>query len=176
MQHDIKSVLLRQHDMAWRFAELHLDALTMEDCLWRPGGDMGLHVWRDESSGSWRADWPQSEAYEIGPASLGWITWHMLFWWRMVLDQSFGEGQLTRSDIAWPGTADGVRSEAKAVEARWRAAIKTLGEDELLSPALTRWPFKDRPFADVVAWANLELMKSASEMGYVLFLRQGQRR
>jgi len=29
---------------------------------------------------------------------------------------------------------------------------------------------EERPFGDVVAWANLELMKSAAEIGYARFL------
>lgn len=37
-------------------------------------------------------------------------------------------------------------------------------------PANTRWPFKDRPFADVVAWLNIELAKNAAEIGYARFL------
>ncbi len=35
---------------------------------------------------------------------------------------------------------------------------------------MTRWPFTDRPFADVVAWVSLELTKNAAEIGYVRFL------
>ncbi|WP_317987833.1 hypothetical protein [Hyalangium gracile] len=37
-------------------------------------------------------------------------------------------------------------------------------------PQRTRWPFQDRPFGDVVAWANMELTKNASELGYARFL------
>jgi hypothetical protein len=47
-------------------------------------------------------------------------------------------------------------------------------EDDLRSAALTRWPFQDRPFGDVVAWRNLELMRNAAEIGYVRLL-QGAR-
>ncbi|RIJ32238.1 DinB family protein [Henriciella algicola] len=173
MSSDLKAVLLRQYDMAWRLAELHLDALTTEDCLWRPGGEAGLHVWRDDASGRWHADWPDREDYEIGPASLGWITWHLIFWWQTVLDQSFGDGQLARENVLWPGSADGVREEVRALACRWRALVEGLDDEALTSSGLTRWPFKERPFAEVVAWANVELMKSASEMGYVLFLKRG---
>ena len=170
MTPDLKSVLLRQHEMAWALAGHHLDRLTTEACLWRPGGETGLHVWQQED-GRWRADWPESEGYEIGPASLGWISWHMIFWWRMVLDQSFGDGRLTKEDVIWPGSADGVRAELSGLHARWMDAVTALDEAALAETALTRWPFRDRPFADIVAWANTELTKSAAEMGYVLFLR-----
>lgn len=172
MSSDLKSVLLRQHDMAWHLLSLHLGALTTEACLWRPGGETGLHVHRGPD-GRWRADWPEHEGYDIGPASLGWLSWHLIFWWRMVLDHSFGDGRLVKEDVLWPGSAIGVRAEVDALQARWVAAVDALSEADLASDALTRWPFTGRPFADVVAWANTELTKSAAEMGYVLFLRQG---
>jgi hypothetical protein len=34
----------------------------------------------------------------------------------------------------------------------------------------TRWPCCNRPFGDVVAWVNVELTKSAAEIGYARFL------
>jgi hypothetical protein len=34
----------------------------------------------------------------------------------------------------------------------------------------TRWPLQDRPFAEIVAWVNLELMKNAAELGYARFV------
>jgi hypothetical protein len=40
----------------------------------------------------------------------------------------------------------------------------------LLSSLRTRFPFRDRPFGDVVAWANVELAKNAAEIGYARFL------
>lgn len=171
MTADLKSVLLLQHDMAWKLASHHLDGLTTEACLWRPGGDTGLHV-REGNDGLWRADWPDHESYDIGPASIGWITWHMLYWWRTALNQSFGDEQLKREEIFWPGSADGVREALSSLRTRWVDAVSALDEEALGRDRLTRWPFTGRPFADVVAWANMELTKSASEMGYVLFLRR----
>lgn len=173
MTSDLRSVLLRQHQMAWKLTAMHLGELTTEDCLWRPGGEVGLHVWPDGEGRRWSADWPGSEGYEIGPASLGWITWHMLYWWRTVMDRSFGGAALAREDIDWPGTADGVRDEARRLHRLWVSAVEGLDDKALAGTALTRWPFEGRPFADVIAWVNIELMKTASEMGYVLFLKRG---
>jgi hypothetical protein len=34
----------------------------------------------------------------------------------------------------------------------------------------TRWPVRDRPFGDVIAWANVELTENAAEIGYARFL------
>jgi hypothetical protein len=52
----------------------------------------------------------------------------------------------------------------------WVAALDKLTDSDLQSTQRTRWPFRDRPFGDVVAWVNVELTKSASELGYARFL------
>jgi hypothetical protein len=88
----------------------------------------------------------------------------------MALDHSFGEATLTRERVTWPGTADGVRARIAELEHRWRGALATIGDDDLRSATRTRWPFRDRPFGDVVAWVNVELTKNAAEIGYARFL------
>lgn len=160
--------LVRQLDMAWKLASYHLDGLDTEECLWRPA-PVGLHVHRDVD-GRWRADWPESEGYDIGPPSIAWLTWHMGFWWSMVLDHSFGDGTLAREQVAWPGDADAVRAWLGRLHGEWRAAIELLDDDALRATERTRWPFTGRPFGDVVAWANVELVKNAAEIGYARFL------
>ena len=146
----------------------HLEGLTTEECLWRPAA-VGLQV-RRSADGGWRADWPDHEGYDLGPSSIAWTTWHMIFWWSMVLDHSFGSGTLTREEVLWPGNADGVRTALAELHQRWRSAIEGLSDEDLGSPTRTRWPFSERPFGDVIAWANLELAKNAAELGYARFL------
>lgn len=99
--------LNRQFETAWKLANYHLQGLTTDECLWRPAAK-GLHV-RQAADGTWRADWPQHEGYHLGPPSIAWLTWHIGFWWSMVLDHSFGEAKLTREQVTWPGSAEGVR-------------------------------------------------------------------
>jgi len=65
------------------------------------------------------------------PPSVAWLTWHITYWWSMVLDHSF---------------------------------------EEFLSSERTRWPFVERPFHELAAWLNVELMKNAAEIGYCRFL------
>lgn len=162
-----RRVLERQFDTAWALASYHLDGVTTEECLWRPAA-AGLHV-RPTPEG-WQADWPESEGYELGPPSIAWITWHMVFWWSMVLDHSFGAGRLTRQDVWWPGGAEAVRDGLAHLKEQWCERLGELSSDDLASADLTRWPFRDRPFADVVAWVNVELTKNAAEVGYARFL------
>lgn len=160
--------LIRQFETAWKLASYHLDGLGTEECLWRPA-PRGLHV-RQMPDGTWFADWPEHEGYDLGPPSVAWLTWHLGFWWSMVLDHSFGEGVLTRQDIVWPGSAEGVREWLGRLQGRWRGILDHITDEDLRSEARTRWPFQARPFGDVVAWVNIELTKNASEIGYARFL------
>ncbi|MBB6095438.1 hypothetical protein HNQ60_004328 [Povalibacter uvarum] len=164
----LRDSLLRQFDTAWKLTSYHLDGLTTEECLWRPAL-RGLHIY-DSGNGQWRVDWPESEGYEIGPASIGWLSWHMIFWWSMAVDHSFGDATLARDRVVWPGSAEGVRKRLTDLHDRWHSELDQLSEGDLESTARTRWPMRERPFGDVAAWVNIELMKNAAEIGYARFL------
>jgi len=168
MTHDSRDYLLRQLDTAWKLAQFHLDGLTTSECLWRPA-HAGLHV-HQAVDGRWRADWPEHEGYDLGPPSIAWLTWHVGFWWSMALDHSFGTATLAREAIDWPGDADRVRERLAGLHDSWRSAIAPLSDADLRSPQRARWPMQDRPFGDVIAWVNIELMKNAAEIGYARFL------
>ena len=166
---EARDYLIRQFDTAWKLASYHLDGLTTEECLWRPA-DAGLHVHRDDD-GSWRADWPDRETYDIGPPSIAWLTWHMLIWWSIVLDHTLGAGSsVTRSRSNGPAARISfakARTPAAAVAQRAHSARATTN---CVRAKRTRWPFQQRPFGDVVAWATVELTKNAAEIGYARFL------
>jgi hypothetical protein len=168
MNNQSLNYLTRQFETAWKLTSYHLDGLTNAECLWRPASK-GLHV-HPSADGIWRAEWPEREGYDIGPPSIAWLTWHICFWWSMTLNHSFGDGTLTRENTTWPGSAEFVCERITQLQAEWRAALEQLSDEDLLSTQQTRWPFKDRPFGDVVAWLNVELTKNASEIGYARFL------
>ncbi|HEU4404755.1 MAG TPA: DinB family protein [Polyangiaceae bacterium] len=168
MADEARGYLFRQFETAWQLTAYHLEGLTTEECLWRPARE-GLHV-HATPDGGFRADWPEHEGYDLGPSSIAWLTWHLGFWWSMVFDHSFGEATLVREGVTWPGHADGVRAWLGGLQAQWRAALERLTDDDLRSADRTRWPFRDRPFGDVVAWVNVELTKNAAEIGYARFL------
>jgi hypothetical protein len=166
--HEARDYLVRQFEMAWALLDFHLNGLTTEELVWRPA-DAGLHV-HPGADGKWLADWPEHEAYDLGPSSMAWLTWHLGFWWSMVLDHSAGKGTLSREEVLWPGSADSVRTWIAGFRAQWQALLGGLTDQDLRSAQRTRWPFQDRPFGDVLAWANVELTKSAAEIGYARFL------
>lgn len=160
--------LIRQFETAWKLTSYHLDGLTTEACLWRPAAK-GLHVYQG-TDGQWRADWPDHERYDLGPPSIAWLTWHLGFWWSMVLNHSFGNGTLSREQVIWPGTADGVRQWLGRLQQEWQNALEQISDNELHSTQQTHWPFQERPFGDIIAWVNVELTKNAAEIGYARFL------
>jgi hypothetical protein len=168
MVDDARDYLIRQFEIAWKLTNLHLDGLATEECLWRPARE-GLHV-HQISDGRWRADWPDHEGYDLGPPSIGWLTWHLGFWWSMVLNHSFGDGTVSRENVIWPGNADAVREWLGRLQREWRVVLEQITDDDLRSDQRTRWPFQDRPFGDVIAWVNVELTKNAAEIGYARFL------
>lgn len=163
MASDSLPTLQRQLATAWALTRHHLEGLTTAECLWRPAAK-GLHVHRRED-GVWSADWPEHEGYDLGPPSIAWTCWHIIFWWSMALDRNFGTATLAREDIAWPGDAETARATITDLHARWHVAIETVDP-----AAASHWPFTDRTMADVVAWANVELVKNAAEIGYARFL------
>lgn len=163
-----RDTLARQLGVAWQLTTYHLQDLTTEECLRRPA-ERGLHV-HQQADGTWRADWPEHEGYDLGPSSIGWMTWHLGFWWSMALDHNFGSRTLTREDIAWPGTAESARAWIFGLHARWRDALSAQAEADLATVCGVHWPFEGRPRADLFAWANTELTKSAAEIGYARFL------
>ena len=165
---DARDYLIRQFETAWKLTSFHLDGLTTAECLWRPARD-GLHVHHDPH-GKWRADWPTHERYDIGPPSIAWLTWHIGFWWSMVLDHSFGAGTLARENVTWPGNANDVRGEIDRLKGEWQNVLERVTADDLRGTKRTRWPFRDRPYGDVLAWVNIELTKNAAEIGYARFL------
>ncbi len=154
-------------DMSWQLLCYHLDDLADEECLWRSRA-AGPHVRLE--NGVWRADWPDTEAYEAGPPNIAWVTWHIMYWWTMALDHTFGAGTCTRESVAWPGGAEQARDEINRLHDEWAARLQVLPEEEFLSCACVRWPFEGRPLHELAAWLNLELMKNAAEIGYTRFL------
>lgn len=164
---NLRNVLQFQFDISWQMLEIHISNLEDEECLWRPA-PRGLHVF--SKSGVWQADWPETEAYDIGPSSIAWLTWHITFWWSMVFDYSFGSGSLTREDVHWPGSVKNFKEKIIDYRDQWKNVLSTMSQEELLSSKRTKWPFTDRPFYELAGWLNLELMKNASEIGYCRFL------
>lgn len=163
----LKETLNFQFTMSWQLLDYHLTDLEDDELLWKPT-PKSLHV--EKIGDQWQADWPETEDYEIGNPSIAWTTWHILFWWSKVFDSSFGDGNLTKEEVKWPGSAKEVKREIEILHNKWDALLKTITEAEMLGTEKTKWPFEDRPFYELASWLNLELMKNAAEIGSGRFL------
>lgn len=106
----------------------------------------------------------------MGPPSIAWLTWHIGFWWSMVLDHCAGPGVLSREEVHWPGEAEQTCDWIFGLQQQWRNILSNATGDDLRSSVRTKWPYQGRPFGDVVAWVNIELTKNAAEIGYARFL------
>jgi hypothetical protein len=168
MASEIVQVLQKQYGIAWRLASHHLADLGDEECHWRPART-GLHV-RLTGDGQWLGEWPVHEGYDLGPPSIAWLLWHIGCWWSMTINHAFEDATLTMEAVRCPGTAEGARAWIQSLDARWRHLLDGLDDTALRATERSRWPIRDRPFGEVVAWLNLELMKNAAELGYARFL------
>jgi hypothetical protein len=52
-----------------------LAGIEDRECLWKPR-EKGLHIY--DEAGVLRADWPESESYDIGPASIAWLNLELI--------------------------------------------------------------------------------------------------
>lgn len=163
----MKKQILFQLDMCWQLYNYHMETLTDEEALWVFDAD-GLQV--REKSSTWKADWPHTEAYEIGPASIAWILWHIIYWWSTALNYNFGDGSLTKDDVIWPGSVCMAKAKIQELYTEWKAKLDAVSEDDLEKHEHAKWPFENENFATIALWLNAELMKNAAEIGYGRFL------
>lgn len=165
----MNSPLRRQFDLAWALADLHLSALSGADHLWEPGP----LVWtvHEDSAGRWWPDFADVEPDPVPVPTIGWLTWHMIFWWSTALAHLEGRPPTPRAEIDWPGPTDAVR-RIRVLHERWSRLLGTLTDADLLAPATFPWgPDSGRTLADMVLWLNVELTKNAAEIGQLRLLR-----
>ena len=155
-------VLRKQLHVTWSFARQVLEGLTDEECLWAPSTESWTV--RRDADGRWVADWSDPEPWPAPGTSLAWLQWHAIWWWSMVIDHSFHDGELRREEVFWPGAEASMR-ELERLHDTWAGHLDDLTDADLRHNDRTRWPYTDgRPFGQVVGWVNIELMKNAAEM------------
>ncbi|MGK2882075.1 MAG: DinB family protein [Mycobacterium sp.] len=165
---DANAVLLRQFDLVWSLAEIHLNDLT-EDDLWFEPSDT---VWtvRRGHDGRWRPDWADVEPDPIPVPTIAWLTWHISWWWTVALDHAHGATPREREQVFWAGRASSAVAQLHQMRWQWRGVLT--GGCNLDQICAYPWGVNaGRSFADTVAWVNFELTKNVAEIGQLRLLR-----
>lgn len=168
-------LLVRQLDVTWALFEHHLERLDDAACLWHPAP--GCWTVRPDERGRWVADWEVPEPDPAPALSIGWLTWHIGFWWTTTLGCCFGSGAPAREEITWPGSAAGTASWLRDVHQRWRLSLLECSEADLESTELTAalpWG-QGQALVHVAGWVNVELTKNVAEIGLVRHLYEASR-
>lgn len=160
--------LLWQFDLAWALADLHLSALVDDDFLWQPAP----LCWtvRPDVAGVWRPDSADTEPDPIPVPTIGWLTWHIDWWWSVTIDHLTGATPRDRTDVTWPGNGAVAVARLRESSASWREVVANA--DDLNAPSSFPWGADaGRTVAHTVLWVNVELTKNISEIGQLRLLR-----
>ena len=159
-----------QFGLAWALAELHLSALVDDDFLWQPA-PVSWTV-RPDANGVWRPDWADAEPDPLPIPTIGWLTWHIEWWWSATIDHLSGRTPRNRSDVAWAGSGAAAVAELRALAAQWRELLAGLAGDELERPSAFPWgPDTGHTVAHTALWVNVELTKNIAEIGQLRLIR-----
>jgi DinB superfamily len=159
--------ILSQFDLVWSLADLHLSALDEDDVLWQPAA----LCWtvRPDSSGVWRPDWADAEPDPVPVPTIGWLTWHIDWWWSTTIDHLTAATPRDRTDITWPGSGAAAESRLRELASRWREILMTA---DLERPSAFPWGTDGgRTIAHTALWVNVELTKNIAEIGQLRLLR-----
>ncbi|MBO0676314.1 DinB family protein [Mycolicibacterium sp. S2-37] len=158
-----------QFELAWALADLHLSALVAEDFLWEPGP----LVWtvRPDAAGVWRVDWADTEPDPIPVPTIGWLSWHLTWWWSVASAHLAGDTPPDRTEVTWPGSAEAVAA-LRDLAHGWRTTLAAMTTADLQRPAPFPWGADSgRTVEDMVLWAHVELTKNIAEIGLLRLLR-----
>ncbi|MFH8484415.1 DinB family protein [Streptomyces longisporoflavus] len=168
---DSRSDLLRrQFDLTWSLFEYHLERLEPDDFLW----EAAPLCWtvRPDGGGGWVADFAESEPDPVPVPTIGWLSWHIGWWWSVTIDHAQGRVPRERTEITWPGGGRATVDWLRDLRSEWLAVLDRLDDAEL--DAVAPFPWQNDPehtVADMLAWVNSELMKNAAEIGQLRMLR-----
>ncbi|GAA2727184.1 DinB family protein [Actinocorallia aurantiaca] len=165
-----RDLLRWQFELTWSLFEFHLERLEPEDLLWEPAPC--CWTMRGGADGGWAPDWADSEPDPIPVPTIGWISWHIGWWWSVALDHARGRAPREREEIRWPGDGPQTVAWLRALREEWLAVLDRLTDADL--DAAAPFPWQGEPgmtVAHTAGWVNAELMKNAAEIGQLRLLR-----
>lgn len=162
-----RRLLERQLGIAWGLLDYHLERLTDDDLHWSP---VDNHWSIRRVGDAWVPDWADVEPIPLPVPTAAWVTWHIGWWWSTALTHLTGSPVPDRNDIRWPGEAESTKNWLRSLHSEWCTA---LAEADDLSE-ISGYPWSadlGYTVADMCAWANVELMKNAAELGQQMMIR-----
>ncbi|WP_433499065.1 DinB family protein [Sphaerimonospora sp. CA-214678] len=92
-----------QLNVSWSLLSLHLERVTDEEALWEPVSN----CWnvRRKTDGTWAADWAVPEPEPIPVPTIGWVMWHIGFWWGNAYEQCFEHPDAATAEFDWSEAA-----------------------------------------------------------------------
>lgn len=153
-------MLQRQLDMEWQFAqEFVLDGLDQELVVWEPSAHV-ITVHRTDQG--WRADWPDEENPPIPNPTIGWLLWHVEWWWTSTLNCVEDRDPIPPEAHLWSGGTDRIVD----LKRRWDQVLVERDLDDMVN-----WFAPDpQTLGFVASWVNFELAKNLSEMNMLKLL------
>jgi hypothetical protein len=172
---DWNAELAYQLDFYWEHSlRPRLDGLTDQEYLWEPVD--GCWSVRPAGDGTYLADraWPAPD-----PPPFTTIAWRICHIAVPVLgiraSNQFGDGSLTLTSVAWPGTATAGIALLEASYAAWKTGLSTLDEAGLARPTgPSEGPYRHHPLATLILHISREVMHHGGEIGVLRDLYRDQ--
>jgi hypothetical protein len=103
--------------------------------------------------------------------TIGWVTWHIGWWWTVTIDHAPGWAPRNRGEIRWPGEGPATIGWLRGLRRDWLAVLEHLTDADLDVTAPFPWHNNpERTVAHMVSWVNSELMKNTAEIGQLRLL------
>ncbi len=147
------TLLQRQLDIAWSFASAFVIDKVDPIALWEPAENV---ITVHQTAEGWRADWPDEENPPLPEATIGWLLWHIEWWWTNTV----------RAVDGLPGTApDSFRSTGSTqgllpIKTRWDEILATADLDREITGLMPT----PQPLSYIAVWVNFELTKNLAEI------------
>lgn len=165
-----RDLLRWQFDLTWSLFEYHLERIEPGDFLWEPAPlCWTMHQGAD---GAWVPDWADTEPDPVPVPTIGWVSWHIGWWWSVAIDHARGRVPRERTEVVWPGAGAPAIEWLRGLRDDWLAVLDGLTDTEL--DATAPFPWQNDPqytVAHMAGWVNVELMKNVSEIGQLRLLR-----
>lgn len=149
-----RQLLLDQLGMTWGFADRFVwPQVDLALCTWEPSKNC---VTVRAQGDRWSADWPDEEGSPLPEATVGWLLWHIDWWWGNALRACRGLASGRASRHLWDGSVQTI----EATKLAWEEMLRATPLDKMIEGLMP----EPKPLWFVAGWVNFELTKNVSEI------------